>query len=114
MNNIQRNRRECIDDLRSMAVRIEDTINLIGNLADTNSIDDNTNVYKQKLNELESEDQVKDSKIKEWVKENFNTNLDVDTQRRVRAEFEGQNKNLQDLKLSYDNVLVDHSRLKSE
>jgi len=114
VNNLQRNRRECIDDLRAMALRIEDTINLIGNLSDTTTIDDTTNVFKNKLHELEVECQSKDTRIKEWNKENFNVNLEVDQTRRVRGDFEGENKNLVDLKGSYDNVLVDHSRLKTE
>lgn len=98
VNNLQRNRRECIDDLRAMALRIEDTINLIGNLSDTTEIDDNTNAFKLKLKELESECQGKDSRVREWNKENFNINMEVDQARRVRGDFEGENKNLVDLK----------------
>jgi molybdopterin converting factor small subunit len=98
VNNLQRNRRECIDDLRAMALRIEDTINLIGNLSDTTEIDDNTHAFKDKLKELENECKGKDSRVREWNKENFNINLEVDQSRRVRGDFEGENRNLADLK----------------
>lgn len=40
--------------------------------------------------------------------------MEVDQNRRVRGDFEAENKNLLDLKCTYDNVLIDHSRLKSE
>jgi len=114
VNHLQKNRRECIDDLRDMAKRIDDTINVIANLPDAQSAGDQTNAYKSRLHELEQETQAKDARVKDCVKENFNVNFDVDQNRRVRGDFEAENKNLVDLKCTYDNVLIDHSRLKSE
>lgn len=114
VNNLQRNRRECIDDLRDMAKRIDDTMNVIANITDAQVVHDQTSGYKARLGELEYETQAKDARVLDCAKENFNVNLEVDQNRRVRGDFEAENKNLLDLKCTYDNVLIDHSRLKSE
>jgi len=114
VHTLQKNRRECIEDLRDMAKRIEDTISVIASLPDAQSVADQTNAYKTRLHDLEQETMGKDAKIKDCAKENFNVNFDVDQNKRVRGDFEAENKNLLDLKCTYDTVLSDHSRLKSE
>jgi len=81
-----------------MSKRIEDTIEVIGNLTDIRVIDDQSTVYSNKLLELTSEIESKDIKVKESNKEIFNLNIDVDKTRKVRGEFESENKNLADLK----------------
>lgn len=114
VHNLQKNRRECIEDLRDMAKRIEDTISVIASLPDAQGVADQTNAFKARLQDLEQETLGKDAKVKECAKDNFNANFEVDQNRRVRGDFEAENKNLLDLKCTYDTVLIDHSRLKSE
>lgn len=56
----------------------------------------------------------KNSRLTDISNQNFNQRLDVDLKRRARSDFDAENKNLSDVRASYDKLLLEHSRLKSE
>lgn len=101
-----------IESILKIKKQLEQNLQEVERFGDMKEIDSISANYNNRVGTYEEELQSLDRAVRELTQGNLNEALDVDLKRQARADFEGENLNLGDAKVSYDALLLEHNRLK--
>jgi len=108
------NRQEYHNTIVSIIDQLENNLNVIVNANDLKNVEYNLLEYKKNIDDYETEVSIKDNKLYESNKENLYYREEVDKNRHARSDMECENKNIEDTRLSYDNLRIDNHKYNSE